>query len=138
MSHGIPARRHPEYKVLAKAAGDLALAREARTQRMFDYLTSEPVVDRTRGMDVRSEEYREASKAVMAEATEHVGPYPFLSPEMDALRKQAEASNLYRWDGGSLSIRYDKAGKAAWRAEFERLGKPLPVELTLTPYRRPW
>lgn len=139
MSHGITARRHPVYKQVAKAAGELHMLKEARTDAVYAFLMSDEQVARRAGLDVRSAEYKEVSAAIMAEATEKF-PYPQPSPDILDLAKEAERSGLYRRSGIDLSVRYDKVGKAAWVREFERLGKPLPPELTWqpTPSRRPW
>ena len=129
MAHGITARRHPTYKAVAKEAARLYNLREQRNDALMTYLGTDEVVTRAKAGVPTGQLLNEAEAKF---------PRPEPDPELLALAKQAESSGLYRRSGMDLTVRFDKVGKAAWREEFERLGQPVPEELTRPAYRRPW
>lgn len=122
--YGIPASQHPDYKVLHKAMRDLDKAKQARSEAIVEYLFTDE------GKAFAAEHTNPDGDALgIAAAREHAEtvlfpPIPGLTPEMEALKRQAYASNLYRRDGlGDLSVRHDRAGKLAWEQELKRLGR---------------
>lgn len=125
MAHGIGARRHPDYKVQYAAIADLyrrihELQDAKMAALMADY-------DAHEGEDPNDPEAKARRQAILADpkySTSH------LYAEARAIGKAVEATGLYRYDAGGLAVRYDKVGKAAWRKEFQRLGLPLPIELS--------
>ena len=127
MAHGIGARRHPDYKVQYAAIAALYRRINELQDAKLAAIMADYDANKDNGLEPNGPEATARRQVILADPQYDTRA---LYAEARAIGKEVEATGLYRYDAGSLSIRYDKVGKAAWRREFERLGKPLPVELT--------
>lgn len=117
--YGIPLREHPDYRDAAKKLAATAKALREQSDRhlveAMAWFEAHPEANTTYG----PERDPELVALFARQGEESKG----LRAEQRAIVDPLVKTNLYRWDGGMLSVRYDRVGKHAWEAELKRLGR---------------
>jgi hypothetical protein len=117
--YGIPAREHPDYKARAKRlAAITAELRKMAEEVIYPRYMEEGQRLAEAGITRPDPAYASAYAELRDWHDAQTKP---LRDEQRAIRDTVDGA-LYRWNGGSLTVRYDRTGKLAWEHEFNRLG----------------